>query len=240
MEARKLTPEQIDDLFAFCEEQDVPYYDVQIELVDHLANAIEQKWINKPNLPYEKALWAIFDQFGPSGFRKIRKSKEKELRKKYNRMLWQYIGEFYKLPKIILTFALTLSLFVFFRMWENNLDTFLLLLFPFLIFMIVLQILQNKRSKIQLIPGRSFLLYDHLMWIKSSLNTSYHVPTVSLIFYIEYLKKTNFYNGHNLYFEFAIACFIAFFLVFLVGMNLYLPKRIKTDFIREYPQFVKD
>lgn len=239
MEARKLTNEQIEDLFAFCEEQDVPYYDVQIELVDHLANAIEQKWIEKPNLPYENALWAVFDQFGPSGFHKIRKAKEKELRKKYNRLLWQYIGEFYKLPKILLTLGVVICLFCIFRMSENNLDTFLFLLFPLLIFMIVLQILQNKRSKIQLIPGRSFLLYNHLLWIKSSLNTSYHVPTVSLFFYVEYLKKTNLYNGHNLYIELGIACFVAFFLVFLVGMNLYVPQRIKADFIREYPQFVK-
>lgn len=39
---KQLTEEQIADLFLFCEENGVRYYEVQIELVDHLASAIEQ------------------------------------------------------------------------------------------------------------------------------------------------------------------------------------------------------
>ena len=38
-----LTDEQIAALFAFCEKHLVRHYDLQVELVDHLANAIETK-----------------------------------------------------------------------------------------------------------------------------------------------------------------------------------------------------
>ncbi|MFA9390600.1 MAG: hypothetical protein ACERKD_12380 [Prolixibacteraceae bacterium] len=43
MKRKKITELQIQDLFTFCEENGVSHYELQIELVDHLANAIEQK-----------------------------------------------------------------------------------------------------------------------------------------------------------------------------------------------------
>lgn len=239
MTERKLTPEQIENLFSFCEEQEVYHYDLQMELVDHLAAAIEQKWQEEPKLNYNKALWAVFDQFGVSGFRKIRRAKEKELRKKYSRVLWQYIGEFFKLPKIILTIAITLSLIGIFRKSKNNLDTFLLLLFPYLIFLAVIQFMNKKKYQISLVPGKSFLLNDHLKWIKSRFDVSFQVPTFALIFYIEYLQRTNAYQAHNAYVELLIAFLVTFFSIFLVAMSIYVPKRIKEDFNREFPQFVK-
>jgi len=236
---RKLTPEQIDELFSFCEEQDVHHYDLQLELVDHLAAAIEQKWKEKPKLSYDKALWTVFDQFGVSGFRKIRKAKEKELRRKYSRLLWKYMGEFFKLPKIILTIAITLILFGIFRKSENNMDTFLLLLFPYLIFLAVIQFMNKKKYQISLVPGKSFLLNDHLKWIKSRFDVSFQVPTFAMIFYVEYLQRTNEYQAHNVYIELLIAFLVTFFCIFIVVMSIYIPKRIKEDFIREFPQFIK-
>lgn len=40
----KLTPEQIQELYKFTRQHYVEHYDVQTELVDHLANDIEQIW----------------------------------------------------------------------------------------------------------------------------------------------------------------------------------------------------
>jgi hypothetical protein len=42
METRKLTEDEVDRLFAFCAKHYVPEYDLQLELVDHLATAIEK------------------------------------------------------------------------------------------------------------------------------------------------------------------------------------------------------
>mgnify|MGYP000193300158 CR=1 FL=1 len=38
-----ITEVQYESLFAFCRKHYVQYYDVQVELVDHLAEAIEEK-----------------------------------------------------------------------------------------------------------------------------------------------------------------------------------------------------
>lgn len=40
----QLTPDQINTLYAFVEGNDVKYYDLQIELANHLATEIEQQW----------------------------------------------------------------------------------------------------------------------------------------------------------------------------------------------------
>ena len=44
----KLTPQQIDQLYLFTRQHYVEYYDLQTELVDHLANAIETEWQQNP------------------------------------------------------------------------------------------------------------------------------------------------------------------------------------------------
>jgi hypothetical protein len=43
-----LSQEQLQELFSFCEKHFVQYYDVQVELVDHLANAIEAEMAANP------------------------------------------------------------------------------------------------------------------------------------------------------------------------------------------------
>ncbi len=64
----KLTPEQIQQLYKFTRQHYVEYYDVQTELVDHLANDIEQIWQTKPNLSFEDTRDISFKKFGVFGF----------------------------------------------------------------------------------------------------------------------------------------------------------------------------
>jgi hypothetical protein len=46
----------------------VEWYDLQTELVDHLANAIEQQWQENPKILFEDALQMEFKKFGVFGF----------------------------------------------------------------------------------------------------------------------------------------------------------------------------
>ena len=64
----KLSTEQIEQLFNFTKKHYVEHYDVQVELVDHLANAIEDQWKENPNILFEDALQTEFNKFGIFGF----------------------------------------------------------------------------------------------------------------------------------------------------------------------------
>jgi hypothetical protein len=102
----KLTAEQIDKLYAFTRQHYVEWYDLQSELVDHLANAIEQEWERNPNYTFEEILNIQFQKFGIFGFMDVVEERQKFLNKKYTRLIWSYYREFFGLPNIILTVAL--------------------------------------------------------------------------------------------------------------------------------------
>lgn len=52
----KIKSIQIERLYQFTRQHYVEWYDLQTELVDHLANAIEQQWQENPNISFEDAL----------------------------------------------------------------------------------------------------------------------------------------------------------------------------------------
>lgn len=105
-EIKKVSDEEIEKLYAFTRKHFVDYYDLQVELVDHLANAIEEKWQQWPHLSFDDALKAEFKKFGIFGFTGIVEKRQLALQKKYNKLLWGYFKEFFRLPKIMLTIAL--------------------------------------------------------------------------------------------------------------------------------------
>ena len=179
---RKLTPEQIDKLFELCEFHNVHYYDVQIELVDHLASSIEALWETNPELSFEEAAFQVGEQFGidhgfnvaynsllppiagktyigESGFEAIKEAKEKELRRKYDRLQLKYIVEFFKLPKIILTIAITFALFFSFK-FSNNTIIFSYCVQGFYIISLAIYLIfiYPKKFRLSIITGKSFFI----------------------------------------------------------------------------------
>lgn len=60
----KVTNSQIDTLYTFTRQHYVEWYDGQTELVDHLANGIEEQWQENPNLTFDEALKNEFKRFG--------------------------------------------------------------------------------------------------------------------------------------------------------------------------------
>ena len=80
---KKLSSEQIQQLYKFTRQHYVEYYDVQTELVDHLANDIEQIWKEQPNLSFEQARDISFKKFGVFGFMDVVEARTNALNKKY-------------------------------------------------------------------------------------------------------------------------------------------------------------
>lgn len=101
-----LTDQQIDSLFAFCEKHYVHYYDAQVELVDHLANAIEEKMRDKKEISFETALEQVYAGFGVMGFGAIVSSRLKGLDTRYQKMKWKLFLSYFAWPKAALTACL--------------------------------------------------------------------------------------------------------------------------------------
>ena len=109
---KKVSPDEMNRLFQFTREHFVEHYDLQAELADHLANAIETRWQQNPDITFEEALRLEFKKFGIFGFSDILESRQKALSKKYYKLLWGYTKQFLGLPKIIISIAAVVTTYL--------------------------------------------------------------------------------------------------------------------------------
>jgi hypothetical protein len=120
----KLTPEQIDRLYQFTRQHYVEWYDLQTELVDHLANAIEQQWQENPKISFEDALQIEFKKFGIFGFMDVVEKRQAALNKRYNKIVWQHFTAFFTIPKIISTIFSIATVYVALKFWQKDYPIF--------------------------------------------------------------------------------------------------------------------
>lgn len=116
----KLNKQQTNQLYLFTRQHFVEWYDLQSELVDHLANSIEDRWKENPKLTFEEALDLEFKKFGIFGFMDVVDERRRFLSKKYSKIIWKHYKEFFRLPKIILTVS---SMYFLYFLSEKLQDT---------------------------------------------------------------------------------------------------------------------
>jgi hypothetical protein len=181
MTERKLTTEEIEELFIFCKKHYVEHYDLQIELVDHMASNIEEQWSKNSELSFDAALNQSFSKFGIYGFAKVKLQKQEALQRKYRNLLFRYTLEFYKLPKLILTFAFTLVLFTSIRLVHN--PFWIIIPYFFILAGIVafyFYILFPRRFQIKIKDEKKFMLLDNLKNEQLVLGFLFQIPLQSL------------------------------------------------------------
>lgn len=87
------------------------YYDIQVELVDHFASAIEEKREENPGLHIDTAIQEVWQTFAPYNFNQIFEEKHRAITKDTIRQWFQGFISWFKFPKIFL------SVLVFFLSW---------------------------------------------------------------------------------------------------------------------------
>jgi hypothetical protein len=110
MSEKKLDRHQIQKLFDFMQSKRVRYYDLQVELVDHFASAIEDMWREEPNLPLESAISRVYDQFPITGFASVIDQQRKAMQKEAWRWVFHTWKAFFGWPKILSAVALIFAL----------------------------------------------------------------------------------------------------------------------------------
>lgn len=122
----KLNEFQIQDLYAFTRQHFVEHYDLQTELVDHLANDIETQWQQQPKISFEDAKKRAFKKFGIFGFMDAIEQKQKAMNKRYRRYLWSELKKWFELPQLFATLCLFL---MFYFAFSTSLVSILSLIF---------------------------------------------------------------------------------------------------------------
>lgn len=232
--SKKLSEEQVEKLFEFCRNHYVPFYDLQIELVDHMASAIEEQWETQPDLHFDKALSITFKKFGVYGFNKIKSQKQRELRKRYRRILYTMFKDFYSWPKIVLTFLFTMVLFTIFRLVPNDYWVFGAILAIYVVIALY-GAHKNKKQIVKVVEGKRFMLLDYMKEIGSSFFILIQMPNI-------FLNLLGRPMGWFVEMGIWVSLLVSFVLVgftFLLYLDIFiLPKKVKENFLELYSEFV--
>ncbi len=229
----KLSTSQIDQLYIFTRKHYVAYYDLQTELVDHLANAIESQWQQNPTLSFDEVLNKEFKKFGVFGFMDVVEQRQMALGKKYNGIVWQHFKDFFGIPKIVLTVAMNLLLFSIIKVSaykEWIIIGFYLILIGFTFY----EMFRNRKIR------KEKEILSEKKWLFEEIINQYGTFTGALIFPLNLVVQLindvdNFLSNDYwlLVFSFISVLFsLVLFIVFKV-----IPSKIDTYLEVTYPEY---
>ena len=170
----KLTPEQIDRLYQFTRQHYVEWYDLQTELVDHLANSIECQWKENPKISFEDALQIEFKKFGVFGFMDVVEQRQLALNKKYNSIIWKHFKAFFTIPKIILTSGIIGLTFFLLKNLRCKADI-VLIVFGIIVISFCFSIIffSNKNKKASKLTSKKWLFKEIILGRSSFVGMAY-------------------------------------------------------------------
>ncbi|MEO9147636.1 MAG: hypothetical protein ABI237_18970 [Ginsengibacter sp.] len=226
-----LTSEQVQSLFAFCEKHFVKYYDVQVELVDHLANAVELEMQNEPKLSFEKAVEKVHRSFGVRGFAPLVAEKQAAAEKHNKKLFWQLFKDHFGWPKILFFFVLLIILYTLFSfdpsfMYWGSLGIIF-------IFWPVLSTGMLRLQRHVYKTGKKFVVIN-LSWIGSLLFLPVYFINISNAYKTFLGDYTFSYLQHSLI-VYGVSTFLSLYIIAIVAYWQTLTS-VQKDLHKNYPE----
>ena len=233
---KSLSEEQIQGLYRFTRAHFVYHYDLQTELVDHMANAIEELQVKQPEITFDDATKIVFKSFGVFGFQDIVEERTQQITKRYWRLIWSLFKVQYSWPLFLRTLSYSILVFVFLMVFSNWMEQLLIGGFIIaLVVMFVRQIQIRKRIRTtQKESGKKWMFEDVISQLGgggSFLIVPFHLGLESLWdWLIEGPLNTSLKLG------------ILSFMIVSVSIALYLilfsvPKKLRVHLKAIYPEY---
>ncbi|MEJ4089936.1 hypothetical protein [Galbibacter orientalis] len=159
----KISSEQIQNLYKFTQKHYVEYFDLQTELVDHLANGIETQWQQNPHISFEDALEKEFKKFGVFGFMEVVEERQKALGKKYLGIIKKEFFSYFSWPEFIKFATLWAVLFAGLY-WVGNKEMLVvsLLIIIFVVMLYMLFKLNHTIKQRRRNSNKKWMLEQHI------------------------------------------------------------------------------
>jgi len=119
MNEKQLTKLEIQQIFQFVEKQEIKFFDIQLEIVDHIASEIEQNWDFFPtHWTFEQKM---LDVYCKGRLNLIQVEKGKAFEKWFYSYCFKYVKSFFTWPKIGVSFLLIFLVFAIISSANNPL-----------------------------------------------------------------------------------------------------------------------
>ncbi len=225
MKNNQVSPAQIEQLFTFLRQKYVRYYDVQIELVDHFASAIEAMWEENPSMTFQQGIDRVYADFPITGFNNLITEKTAILNKKILSHAWKEVKLYLQFPKIMLTLLLVTVLYLLFSMVAQP------MLFAYAIWMIVFFVCIYLVGQFRKVGSRrrKFLVLNALL--------GSHFFHLGLLFCCAPPQDFIGFGSLSFWPTIALSIFTTFFILFSAG-HYKVAGSIFEEWKMQYPQFV--
>lgn len=160
----KLNASQIDYVSHYVVSKNIKWYELQMELTDHLVMEMERIWEQNPELSFHQVMNQAERLFGKNGFKEIENERMEILRKQYRKQRAKMVGEYLKFPKIVLSIlavVLTYKMSFYFEI-ASYMTFFSVILFVFSA-VTILNWYRNRKIK-----GNSFLSIETAYLLNNS------------------------------------------------------------------------
>lgn len=229
----KLTQDQIQELYKFTRTHYVEHYDLQTELVDHLANGIEKLLKEDPNRTFKEATIIEFKKFGVFGFHHVIKERKKAMSKTYRLHILKFYKECFHLPKIFLVIGLSILVFGFLQLLnpEYKLTAITILFFIVGIYFMITAYKNRKAYGNRARLNKMWMLEEKIF----SLGEGAQMGIFPMYIFNSLVGFD--YVISNLYLEFFIGTFIVCYLILCYVMVFIIPIKAEKLLAETYPEY---
>ncbi|MFC5194173.1 hypothetical protein ACFPH8_02410 [Bizionia hallyeonensis] len=223
-----LTDSHIENLYAFTRQHYVEYYDLQTELVDHMANDIEAIWEVNPTLSFEVARDKSFKKFGIFGFMDVVEQRQKAMSKIYMKLLWNYAKDWFRLPQIIITTAIFVLLYTVFST-EIGSYIFIASYLVLCLFLFIKTIAINREIKRKRKAKEKLWLLEDMIYNNATIGTLILGPQM-----FQLINLTDSFRGYM-----PLICASAFtvIIIYTYITAIILPKNATFHLQETYPEY---
>jgi hypothetical protein len=209
-----LSPELIQVLFDFTKKKYVHFYDLQSEIADHLAAAIEDRISENRKLSFEQALEEVYSGFGIFGFAHVVREKEKQIDKQAKRMLWKETVLLFTWPHLLFSFLVLVSLYTFTQLFSMKIVLITTLVLSLFLWTIYLwRVFKSPK------PGKALMMLN------------YYQPGFAIAPYF----YSQFYLNFNTVSSGFFISFTFFSIIYLVA-SYRVNAKIKSNAMALYPE----
>jgi hypothetical protein len=225
----KLSKEQIQQLYTFTRQHFVEHFDVQTELVDHLANDIEQILTEKASLSFEAAKMISFKKFGVFGFMEVLEESSKALNKKYWKLVLEIFKNYFKLPQLLSVFLIFATIYTSFLFVSNHRWIYMFLGFGIAAFILV-RLIQLQKIKKQRFKktSKKWLLEEYIL----------NAGNIGAVGYLIFQIPINIKMQLDSVLLIIIASlFFTCYIMFTYIIAFVLPLKVEEILIKQYPEY---
>jgi len=205
---KELNDQEIAEIIAFLKEKEVKHYDVQLEMIDHFASAIEEQWDTYPSgWSFKVKILDVFNPIGKTGFKKIVAEKMGAANRKAYNYAFSLVKQFFKLPQIILSVLVIVFLFELLRnpVTQEGIFKMGLLIPPIMVFFVaVFTLLFNWKKN-----------NKRLLCLESNFHLFILPNSFSIMVQVEYFPK-------NEWFLYGMAVLIFVQVLFCIGLSVFI------------------